>query len=72
MIFSMESVSDFGIVYYYRNVFNMRNVKGKVKNLYRLYKMLYYIVLDGIIMVFFYNYFGLKDFESDIFVLEYF
>lgn len=72
MIFSTESVSDFGIVYYYRNVFNMRNVKGKVKNLYRLYKMLYYIVLDGIIMVFFYNYFGLKDFESDIFVLEYF
>lgn len=34
--------------------------------------MLYQNVLDGIIMVFFYNYFGLNDFESDIFVLEYF
>lgn len=41
MTFSTESASDPGTVYYYRNVLNMRNVKGKVKNSYRPHKMLY-------------------------------
>lgn len=72
MTFSTESASDPGTVYYYRNVLNMRNVKGKVKNSYRPHKMLYYTVLDGIIMALFYNHIGLKDFESDIPVPEHF
>lgn len=72
MTFSTESASDPGTVYYYRNVLNMRNVKGKVKNSYRPHKMLYYTVLDGIIMALFYNHFGLNDFESDIPVSEHF
>lgn len=64
--------SDPGIVYYNRNVLNMRNVKGKVKNSYRPHKMLYYTVLDGIIMALFYNHIGLNDFESNIPVPEHF
>lgn len=58
MTFSTESACDPGTVYYYRNVLNTRNVNGKVKNSYRPHKMLYYTVLDGIIMALFYNHLG--------------
>lgn len=70
MTFSTGSASDPGTVYYYRNLLNMRNVKGKVKNSYRPHKMLYYTILDGIIMTLFYDHFGLNDFNCEIPVPE--
>jgi hypothetical protein len=51
---------------YYRNVLNYRNAKGDVKNAYRAYKMLYYAVLDAIIVCMFMDFFNATDENSDI------
>lgn len=40
LTYSTKSAVDQGTVYYYRNLLNMRNVKGQVYNAYRAYKML--------------------------------
>jgi len=34
-------------MYYFKNKLKARNVKGKVRNAYRAYKLLYYTVLDA-------------------------
>lgn len=44
----------------------MRNVKGKVCNSYRAYKMLYYAILDAIIMNMFLRHLNLEDIDQEI------
>lgn len=64
--YSTESGADPGTMYYYRNLLNMRNVKGNVKNAYRPYKQLYYTVLDGLCLLLFLDFFEIKDLDSEI------
>ena len=61
MTFSTKSAQDRGTVYYYRNLLNARDVKGKVKNAYRPHKMLYYSILDAVCLLFF-----LDELEIDV------
>nr|XP_022311471.1 uncharacterized protein LOC111116766 [Crassostrea virginica] len=53
-------------MYYFRNLLNMRNVKGHVKNSYRPYKQPYYTVLDALCIAHFLHHFQLADLESEI------
>ena len=39
----------------------MRNVKGKVRNSCREYKLLYYAIFDAVCLLLFLNYFGIND-----------
>lgn len=48
-------------MHYYRNLLGHRSAKGKVKNAYRAYKMLYYTVLDAICVVLFLDKMGSVD-----------
>ena len=66
MTYSTESVADKCTVHYYRNLLNMRNVKGKITNAYRPYKLLYHTILDAICVCMFLNYFNLTDIDNDI------
>lgn len=66
MTYSTKSVNDRGTMHYYRNLLNARNVKGKVKNAYRPYKILYYTVLEGLCLAFFLQHFGIEDLDADI------
>lgn len=66
MTYSSQSGADKCTVYYFRNLLNMRNVKGKVSNSYRAYKLLYYAILDAICLLLFLKNFGLKNIEEDI------
>jgi len=53
-------------MYYFRNLLNMRNVKGKISNAYRAYKLLYYAVLDAICLCMLLRYFDISDLDQDI------
>lgn len=66
LTYSTKSAVDQGTVYYYRNLLNMRNVKGQVYNAYRAYKMLYYVILDAICLLLFLNFFDVPDIEHAI------
>lgn len=65
LTFSTESAQDRGTVYYYRNLLNARDVKGKVKNAYRPHKMLYYTILDAMCLLLFLEELNF-DVDSDI------
>lgn len=65
LTFSTESAQDRGPVYYYRNLLNARDVKGKVKNAYRPHKMLYYTILDAMCLLLFLEELNF-DVDSDI------
>ncbi|KAK6168270.1 hypothetical protein SNE40_022131 [Patella caerulea] len=66
LTYCTKSSYEQGTVYYYRNILNLRNVKGNVKNSYRAYKMLYYTILDALFMVFFLLHFGLDKIEDEL------
>ena len=66
MTYNTQSARDRGTVYHYRNLLNLRNVKGKVKNSYRPYKMMYYTVLDAIIVVMFLKHFDIKVMDDEL------
>ncbi|XP_063435141.1 uncharacterized protein LOC134716217 [Mytilus trossulus] len=66
LTYNSGSGNDPCTAYYYRNLLNMRNVKGKVKNSYRPYKLLYYTILDAVLLLMFFTYFNLADLDSDI------
>lgn len=68
LIYNIGMVGDFCIVYYYRNLLGYRSVKGLVKNVYRVYKMFYYIIFDVICVIFFMDKFGLVDINDVIFL----
>lgn len=70
MIYKSILVGDRGIFVYFRNFLNVRNVKGEVKNFYRVYKFLLYIIFDVMCCVLFFKEFGLCSIEEKIFVLE--
>lgn len=55
-----------GTVAYFRNVLNYRNAKGDIKNAYRAYKMLYYAILDAIIVYMFLDFFNVREEEKVI------
>jgi hypothetical protein len=61
--YNTKSANDRGTVYYYKNILNARNIKGKVKNSYRAYKMLYRTIFEAISCALFLKEFGvdLKD-----------
>ncbi|KAK3107199.1 hypothetical protein FSP39_009157 [Pinctada imbricata] len=64
-VFSTESSSDRGTLYFFRNLLNARGVKGKVKKSYCEHKMLYYTVLDAICCLLFLKESGMDDPEGD-------
>ncbi|XP_056008253.1 uncharacterized protein LOC125657360 isoform X2 [Ostrea edulis] len=64
--YSTQSANDRGTVYYYKNILNARNVKGKVKNSYRGYKMLYRTIFDAMCCAFFLKEFGLLNLTESI------
>lgn len=66
LTYSAQNCTDRGTASYYRNFLNYRNVKGDVKNAYRAYKMLYYAILDGLIVYMFLNFFDLTELEEII------
>jgi hypothetical protein len=66
LTYNTGSGADPGTMYYYRNLLNLRNVKGNVKNAYRPYKLLYYTVLDAICVVMFLKHFSLMEIDSEI------
>ncbi|XP_048251373.1 uncharacterized protein LOC125379194 [Haliotis rufescens] len=66
MTYSTKSVNDRGTMHYYRNLLNASNVKGKVKNAYRPYGILYYTVLEGLCLALFLRHFGIEDLDADI------
>ncbi|XP_061174425.1 uncharacterized protein LOC133183487 [Saccostrea echinata] len=53
LTYNSQSGLDRCTAYYFRNLLNLRNVKGKVCNSFRAYKMLYYVILDAICLVMF-------------------
>ena len=63
-----ESGGDPCTMYYFKNKLNARNVKGKVRNGYRAYKLLYYTVLDAMCCHLFLSEFNLTNFD-DVFPL---
>ena len=64
--YSTQSANDRGTMYYFRNILNARNVKGKVKNSYRGYKMLYRTVFDAMCSVLFLKEFGINNLNDSI------
>ncbi|VDI37140.1 Hypothetical predicted protein [Mytilus galloprovincialis] len=68
LTYNTESASDKGTMHYYRNLLNMRNVKGKVKNASRPFKLLYYTILDAICLLLFLDH--LKMTETEKILLE--
>ncbi|XP_062582660.1 uncharacterized protein LOC134244405 [Saccostrea cucullata] len=64
--YSTQSASDRGTMYYYKNILNARNVKGKVKNSYRGYKMLYRTVFDAMCCVLFLQELGIHNSEESV------
>ena len=64
--YSTPSANDRGTMYYFRNILNARNVKGKVKNSYRGYKMLYRTVFDAMCSVLFLKEFGIYNLNDSI------
>ncbi|CAC5414675.1 unnamed protein product [Mytilus coruscus] len=66
MTCNTESVAAKCTVYYYRNILNMRNVKGKVCNSYRAYQLLYYAILDAIILNRFLRHLHLEEVDQEI------
>ncbi|XP_046566552.1 uncharacterized protein LOC124275109 [Haliotis rubra] len=66
MSYSTKSGNDKGTVYFFRNLLNMRNVKGDVKNAYRPFKILYYIILDAICLLLFLHHLHLDDPDTKI------
>lgn len=70
LIYKSILVGNRGIFVYFRNFLNVRNVKGEVKNFYKVYKFLLYIIFDVMCCVLFFKEFGLCSIEEKIFVLE--
>lgn len=51
--YSTQSANESGTMYYYKNILDARNFKGKVKNSYKVYKMLDRTVFDAMCCVIF-------------------
>ncbi|XP_069113384.1 LOW QUALITY PROTEIN: uncharacterized protein [Argopecten irradians] len=66
MTYSTKSSGDIGTAYYFRNVLNMRNVKGNMCNSYRAYKLLYYAMLDALCLLFFLNKFNNTTVDDEV------
>lgn len=45
-MFKQGLVVERGIMYYFKILLNVKNVKGKVKYLFCVYKLFYYVVFD--------------------------
>lgn len=71
-MYNIGFVGDRGIVYYFRNLLNYWSVKGKVKNVYCVYKYLYYIILDVICCYLLLKELEQESFEDFIFLFDYF
>ncbi|XP_078310147.1 uncharacterized protein LOC111108372 isoform X3 [Crassostrea virginica] len=66
LTYNTQSGPDRCTVYYFRNVLNMRNVKGKVCNSFRAYKMLYYVVLDAVCLLMFLTIMNVETVEEQL------
>ena len=66
LTYNTQSGPDRCTVYYFRNVLNMRNVKGKVCNSFRAYKMLYYVVLDAVCLLMFLTIMNVETIEEQL------
>ena len=64
LTYSTDTAGDACTVHYYRNLLEHRGAKGPVKNAYREYKVLYYTILDGIIVLLFLHQLGSSNLES--------
>ncbi|XP_063400161.1 uncharacterized protein LOC134684783 [Mytilus trossulus] len=65
LTYNTESASDKCTMHYYRNLLNnMRNVKGKVKNASRPFKLLYYTILDAICLLLFLDHLKMTETEK--------
>lgn len=58
LTYNTESVGDRGTSAYFRNLLNVVNVKGEVRNAYRPYQLLYYTILDSMCCVLFFQKFS--------------
>nr|XP_022307392.1 uncharacterized protein LOC111113418 isoform X2 [Crassostrea virginica] len=66
LTYNTQSGPDRCTVYYFRNVLNMRNVKGKVCNSFRAYKMLYYVILDAVCLLMFLTIMNVETIEEQL------
>ena len=54
------------LLLYFRNLLNLRNVKGHVCNAYRAYKVLYYTILDALCLLLFMHFMDVEDLDQEI------
>lgn len=70
LTYNSQSGSDRCTYYYFRNLLNLRNVKGKVCNSFRAYKMLYYVILDAVCLAMFLAIMNSKSVDEEIEIPE--